>query len=443
MPAPDARSGSLPSDGLLPAPIAPPHAILTPARRSIRTRTPSRWSVGRVSSFPVIGHLPALPVEGLPVGFALLVALLVRRVTAAAAAGRRAPSPRPSFDAVPNPLLPPVNTHNVPPPVPEEAAIRLHSHSRRLHLSHAGSLALLWPIAAEASTSTRLPSDVFIPMIYMHGAYCCEYMVEGGRPALALVDTGSPFLVMPAYLNAPKPKRSRYRPTYEMYASEEGAVTWHEGTIVLPTMSMAVALPRVVYGVFRTYQDNGGGAGVLLGLIRHRQRSVRPTFLEQSNVHSFRLDFRLRVLTLAPRPLMPAHRDSIPLVNLRDVFGCTVQHYVCMIHDLTINGKEIRPPQPIYGLIDTGCTGMLVNSSYYFPLRSEAGGFSSLALTLRTAAGRSVSLTASRRDPRFLVLPATFPWLPADACLMVIGMAFLQQKVVTIDTVGSRMTIDL
>lgn len=34
----------------------------------------------------------------------------------------------------------------------------------------------------------------------------------GGRPALALVDTGSPFLVMPAYLNAPKPKRSRCVP---------------------------------------------------------------------------------------------------------------------------------------------------------------------------------------------------------------------------------------
>lgn len=35
---------------------------------------------------------PALPLEGLPVGFALLVALLVRRV-AAAAKGRKVPLP--------------------------------------------------------------------------------------------------------------------------------------------------------------------------------------------------------------------------------------------------------------------------------------------------------------------------------------------------------------
>ena len=85
------------------------------------------------------------------------------------------------------------------------------------------------------------------------------------------------------------PVLSRYTPTYEMYASQAGDVEWEEGPVVL---AEGAKFRKVVYGVFQDTLANYGGAdGVIFGLIRNKNDDIRPSFLEQTNVRSFRLDF--------------------------------------------------------------------------------------------------------------------------------------------------------
>jgi hypothetical protein len=75
-------------------------------------------------------------------------------------------------------------------------------------------------------------------------------------------------------------------------------------------------------------------------------------------------------------------------------------------------------------------------------LVTQAKGWRSLEMDMRTAAGETVTVSSGRPDPYFLVLPASFPWLPADANLIVIGCAFLAGTVTTIDILESKLVLE-
>jgi hypothetical protein len=286
-----------------------------------------------------------------------------------------------------------------------------------------------------------LNKEVCLPLVVRGGVYRCQYTVAGGPKVLALVDTGSPFLILTSQATNGKGKRSRYTPTYEMYASQAGDVEWEEGPVVL---AEGAKFRKVVYGVFQDTLANYGGAdGVIFGLIRNKNDDIRPSFLEQTNVRSFRLDFVNQMLTLSPRSLIDG-QHVVPLLDLRRLFRCPVQHYVCQVDRMYVNGNLVRTMSPIYALIDTGCTGMLMNAAFYYPLLGLTRiGINDMLLTIKTTEGETISLGASRRDPQFLALPQVFPWLPADACLLVVGLAFLRGRVLTIDALKSRMTLSI
>eukprot|EP00667_Euglena_gracilis_P009616 EG_transcript_9768 len=331
-----------------------------------------------------------------------------------------------------------------PEEYPEKSAAEgnqtLCNLDRRQFLAAVGGLLAYQPLTAEAWTP--LLRETSIPITYSDGVYYCEYTLLGGRRSVAVVDTGSPFLIMPARWDVPNPKRTRLGTTYEEYASEEGEVVWNRAPVIMPTTAASPVVFRgVVYGVFQTYQVKVGAAGVMLGLIRNRRWDIRPTFLEQTNVKAFSLDFRQQVMTLSPKPLILPSMDSIPLLDLRSLSSCPVQHYVCVLRGVSINGRQVPTSRPIYGLIDTGCTGLLIHGRFYSPLGRLGGSFREVTVTVKTSAGRCITLQATRQDPNFLALPVNFPWLPADACLLVLGLAFLKGKVLTIDPVASRMTI--
>ena len=56
--------------------------------------------------------------------------------------------------------------------------------------------------------------------------------------------------------------------------------------------------------------------------------------------------------------------------------------------------------------------------------------------------GRRVAVSAARPDPLFLVFPTRFDWLPPDANLIILGVAFLQDCKLAIDTKSNRFALD-
>uniref|UniRef100_A0A7S1NV54 Peptidase A1 domain-containing protein n=1 Tax=Eutreptiella gymnastica TaxID=73025 RepID=A0A7S1NV54_9EUGL len=308
---------------------------------------------------------------------------------------------------------------------------------------------LVCPATSEAySTVTQ---DIVVPMILFRGTYCCEYAVQGGQTVKALLDTGSPFLIFNSKEYNVNGRRSRCPPSYELYSSQEGMVEWMEGAVTLDAwrfqegvgwLTSPVAFSKVVYGAFQTYVDKGGAAQVLFGMVRNRQPDIRTTFMGQTNLRSFTLDFRRKLLILSPRSLVATPRNAVPLVDLRTFWKAPVQQYVCRLDGMVVNGQAVRAPGPIFAIIDTGSTGMFINEEFFFPLQRQARGFSSIDVSIRTADDQLIKLSASRADPQFLVLPTSFPWLPRDGTyLLVLGLCFFRQHALTIDMLSSLMVL--
>mmetsp|Transcript_25383 Transcript_25383/g.47918 ORF Transcript_25383/g.47918 Transcript_25383/m.47918 type:complete len:292 (+) Transcript_25383:367-1242(+) len=197
----------------------------------------------------------------------------------------------------------------------------------------------------------------------------------------------------------------------------------------------------VVYGVFKTYVNKGGSADVILGLVRNRDDDVRPSFLGQTLIQSVCLDFVSSTLTLSRGALILPGADFVPLVDLRTQFRAPVQHYVVLLQNLVVNDRLVRTSEPIYAMIDTGASGCFITENMFYPLQRQARGWRSMEVDITTYRGETVTLSARRPDPLFLVLPATYPWLPSDANLIVLGLSFLRNSKITLDLLQSKMLL--
>ena len=60
---------------------------------------------------------------------------------------------------------------------------------------------------------------------------------------------------------------------------------WRRGRVELGRQ----VLEPAVFGVVRSLARRGGARGIYLGLIKHRQPVVRPTFLEQAQLKAMNL----------------------------------------------------------------------------------------------------------------------------------------------------------
>ena len=220
----------------------------------------------------------------------------------------------------------------------------------------------------------------------------------------AIVDTGSPYLVLPSsseYDND-NPRgilrwiksasasaemgssfrllsSSEYPPTEEIYGAVKGQINWKLGRYMFRDSRLQITSSSDMYnagiGVLGVLDDaltneaTGGGRFkpyALLGLIRNSNPNAdrsrfpepRPSFLEQEYISSdddgdkdttiskqqyitsFSINSPSRELTLSTQSLIPASVSFMPLVDLRTV-GDFVDHYAVVVKSISFDDVSV------------------------------------------------------------------------------------------------------
>ena len=240
--------------------------------------------------------------------------------------------------------------------------------------------------AAVAPIITEQPAVV--PLSLCGGAFCAAYTIDG-QPFRAVVDTGSPFVLVDGtcssedlstsksaamatvwgcYRGAGRP--SGLSDTDELFGGQDVGVQWRRGAFVLTQariddqLRLTAAIDDAVFGVVRTYVGKGGGGAVFLGLAKRRLPRIRPTLLEQTDVASLHFDFIARRLELSRRPLIPRTADAMRIIDLRPA-GAPVANYAVRVSRLAVNGVPVRLDRPLVAVIDTGTTGISVSDALF------------------------------------------------------------------------------
>ena len=187
----------------------------------------------------------------------------------------------------------------------------------------------------------------------------------------------------------------------------------------LQTNKCSYNFSEVLLGVTSEVSSRQGGSSVgtapFVGLVKERQDWIRPTFLGQTDVTSFALDFNADELVLSRRALIPDDAPGVmEMVDLRPL-GSPVFHYAVRVEELWINGGKHRSKsnKPIYVVFDSGTTGMLVDRDLFdtsdlalgcfechMKLRDRDGARVTIGSSLRTCVGRCL----------FLPTPIDVPW---------------------------------
>lgn len=325
------------------------------------------------------------------------------------------------------------------------------------------------------SSSGAGPSKIAIPLEFSGDAYIVSYQV-GGSSFRAVLDTGSPFLMIPGTCSEnTRSKSGCYQQqgspsglegTIEIFDGFIGEVEWRKGSFGFPSPNGSISLtsdPNADF-IFGVVDDNimSGPGGVFFGLIKNTAARIRPSFLGQTNVVSFSVDLRESAksapneaqsspsLTLSTVPLLSSYPDFIPLnYDLRKKYGDPVQHYVAKAKSLIIDGKPLVPKngKPIYVILDTGVTGMVVNNELFEQRYHEArankekrlwGG--PVEIMLETKQKNTLSISAqkpltTRFDPKV-------NWNRFNANLMVVGLSFLNSRKMTVDIDDGKMWLE-
>jgi hypothetical protein len=202
----------------------------------------------------------------------------------------------------------------------------LTAASRRAALATAACLCIPPPSPASVVTTLKLPLQM------QAGGVLTTGVVIDGEPFRLIVDSGSPYLVVPLDdCDRQPPKLSAYGcadagrfplaafdATDEQYGAVPGRMQWLRGgvsfgeTETLPRRTGGRVGGELVFGgADRAVLSQSGGA--LLGLIRQvsyapystiKAADLRPTALGQLRLASFRIDAPRRELTLSSAPLI-------------------------------------------------------------------------------------------------------------------------------------------
>jgi len=299
--------------------------------------------------------------------------------------------------------------------------------------SHGTILAV--PYSTPPSHDAVPPSPFTIAKIPLEpgqgGSLCARLLLSSSDgkeflgPFGAIVDTGSPYLLLPPAGGGGSRKfSSPWAPaggaaglrTTEIYGTQSGTIRWRESSspVVLRT---AVPGPRVASGgvIFgvpdrRIFTEAmAGGDAPLLGLISRANADVDPqrnfdrripTLLSQLRlvpggecgggcgsglpVKSYRFDAPGRTLTLSAAPLLrsgagPGSKAGIfELADLR-VYGDFVDHPAAILCGLSFDGVPKFGGRTVAAVFDTGLTGCLLSRGLWEEVAAA-----------RTAAGESV-----------------------------------------------------
>ena len=318
----------------------------------------------------------------------------------------------------------------------------------------------------------QIPAQsITIPLQAVNSAYLITYRVES-TIFRAVLDTGSPFLMIPGSCSAntratsgcykKQGMPSGYATTNERFDGFEGKMEWRVApfSFVNATGSMIRSSPELVFGVVDDDIMSGPG-GVFFGLIKNTDDWIRPSFLSQTDVTSMVIDLRTDKnqdispsLTLSTKPLLSSNKwsdyDYIPMTNdLRRKYGDPVQHYTVKAQSIIIDGKPLIPTnrKPIYVIFDTGVTGMVVSQQLFDQRYKEArerkekrlwGG--TVELLFETNNKQIKSIVATK--------PLTTPFDPAENWkkfnrhVIVIGLSFLDSNKMTIDIDDGRLWVE-
>eukprot|EP00977_Amphora_coffeiformis_P019318 scaffold7159_cov149-Amphora_coffeaeformis.AAC.1 len=327
------------------------------------------------------------------------------------------------------------------------------------------------------TTTERLPATVTLPLELvpaLGGAYVVHFTLFR-EPFGAILDTGSPFLTVPFRCNkfAYKYRWGCYRPerttdsgyanTVEAFDNNQGTVVWRKAAFSFDnsddddTTNRQSMTQEVVFGVFGEALMDGPG-GVFFGLIKDTDKWIRPSFMGQTGYTSFSVDLRRDPeqnlepkLVLSSTPLIGSlddnddDEDYIPLVrDLNRKYKAPVVHYTACACSLTFNGvpQELgNSRRPTYIIFDTGVTGMVISQKLFDERYRQARQnrekslWGTVQVGFRTKRGNIVELSAIK--PVTTPLGDSFAGYKGN--VIVLGLAFLDGRVMTIDTQGDRI----
>ena len=317
------------------------------------------------------------------------------------------------------------------------------------------------------SNSNSNESVIEIPMTYDGASFVLDYYI-GDASVRGVVDTGSPFITIQGgngsenwgFVTQNDIRPSPYGETYEVYGLQvDSSTVWCLGDLRFTTgfnddsrsRSRDWNLREMVLGVVNGSMANVGGSinganASFVGLTKYRQEWIRPTFLEQTDVSSFSMNFEKETLTLSRKNLIDRRNDAnvLAMIDLRPL-GSPVYHYAVLLDDLYINGEKHKfknKNEKTYVIFDSGTTGLLVSQDLYENSAFRDGAFQA-AMTFTDVKGNksSVAIGSSirtcTRKCLFLCLPLKVPWdgvLEEKSNVIFAGLAVLMnQGEITVD----------
>lgn len=300
----------------------------------------------------------------------------------------------------------------------------------------AASTAALTPFTCPAPAPAVLPGaavplepPAVIPLFLCGGAYCAAYAIDK-QPFRAVVDTGSPFMLVDGTCSTGDvSKWGCYRgdgrdaglaDTDEIYGGSDVGVEWRRGDFrfvqarvdeqqrfvaertdaaVPRPLPLSANVPNAIFGIVRKEVGKGGGGAVFLGLAKRRLPRIRPTLLEQTGIASLRFDFVRRRMELARVPRIPSSEDALKLLDLRSR-GAPVAAYAVKVQRLVVNGEVVEAPRSIVAIIDTGTTGISISDDLFDSGLLPAQWRNARIELGPTERGSTVALEASIRKKR-------------------------------------------
>ena len=204
-----------------------------------------------------------------------------------------------------------------------------------------------------------------------------------------------------------------YDATFETYGLQtDGRTSWYAGKRA--TLGR-LEFEELVFGV--TDDVRGRDAAPFVGLVKYtnRERGIRPSFLQQTDIASFALDFERETLTLSRDSLVDEReRGVLRTVDLRAI-GAPVYHYATPCDELWINGERFETSKPIYVVFDSGTTGMLVDRQLYEDSDFHLGTYQTHMKFTDTNGetkycGSSLRTCKLSENCLFVVTPIDVPW---------------------------------
>jgi hypothetical protein len=318
-----------------------------------------------------------------------------------------------------------------------------------------------------SNNSNSNESVIEIPMTYDGASFVLDYYI-GDASVRGVVDTGSPFITIQGrngsenwgFVTQNDIRPSPYGETYEVYGLQvDSSTVWCLGDLRFTTgfnddsrsRSRDWNLREMVLGVVNGSMANVGGSinganASFVGLTKYRQDWIRPTFLEQTDVSSFSMNFEKETLTLSRKNIIDRRNDAnvLAMIDLRPL-GSPVYHYAVLLDDLYINGEKHKfknKNEKTYVIFDSGTTGLLVSQDLYENSAFRDGAFQA-AMTFTDVKGNksSVAIGSSirtcTRKCLFLCLPLKVPWdgvLEEKSNVIFAGLAVLMnQGEITVD----------